>query len=115
MSKNNSAKNPAKGQTGQTPVITEKLKILCLHGYRQNGDGFKSKIGSFRKMVSKYADLVFISAPLQVPGDDATGQLSWWFNKDDGTFKGTNKSGPAIGFAESLSLVSLRKSDEDDK
>lgn len=30
---------------------------------------------------------------------------SWWFNKDDGTFKGTNKSGPADGFEESLRLV----------
>lgn len=30
---------------------------------------------------------------------------SWWFNKDDGTFKGTNKEGPAIGFEESLRLV----------
>lgn len=27
---------------------------------------------------------------------------SWWFNKDDGTFKGTNKSGPAWGFGESV-------------
>ena len=25
--------------------LKEKLKILCLHGYRQNGDLFKSKIG----------------------------------------------------------------------
>lgn len=28
-----------------SPEITEKLKILCLHGYRQNADGFRSKIG----------------------------------------------------------------------
>jgi Serine hydrolase (FSH1) len=100
-----SGNNPKKSTKGKAqPVITEKLKILCLHGYRQNGDSFKSKIGSFRKMISKYADLVFISATHPVPGDDKE-QLSWWFNKDDGTFKGTNKSGPAIGFAESLSLV----------
>lgn len=26
--------------------IHEKLRILCLHGYRQNGDSFKSKIGT---------------------------------------------------------------------
>uniref|UniRef100_T1GUY5 Serine hydrolase domain-containing protein n=1 Tax=Megaselia scalaris TaxID=36166 RepID=T1GUY5_MEGSC len=32
-------------------------------------------------------------------------QKSWWFNKDDGTFKGTNKSGPAVGFDESLKVV----------
>lgn len=23
----------------------EKLRVLCLHGYRQNGNTFKSKIG----------------------------------------------------------------------
>lgn len=25
--------------------LDDKLRILCLHGYRQNGDVFKSKIG----------------------------------------------------------------------
>lgn len=25
--------------------IHDKLRILCLHGYRQNGDAFRSKIG----------------------------------------------------------------------
>lgn len=30
---------------------------------------------------------------------------SWWFNKDDETFKGTNQEGPAVGFEESLRLV----------
>lgn len=24
---------------------TDTLRVLCLHGYRQNGDTFKSKIG----------------------------------------------------------------------
>lgn len=32
-------------------------------------------------------------------------QRSWWSNKDDGTFKGTNKNGPAFGFDESLRIV----------
>jgi hypothetical protein len=32
-------------------------------------------------------------------------QKSWWFNKDDGSFKGTNSNGPAFGFEESLKLV----------
>lgn len=31
--------------------------------------------------------------------------MSWWFNKDDNTFKGTNKNGPAYGFDDSLHLV----------
>lgn len=36
-------------------------------------------------------------------GEDS--DRSWWFNKDDGTFKGTNKNGPAFGFDQSLRLV----------
>lgn len=30
---------------------------------------------------------------------------SWWFNKEDNTFKGTNKNGPAYGFDVSLRLI----------
>ncbi|KAL5292005.1 OVCA2 family protein [Megaselia abdita] len=92
------------------PMITDKVKILCLHGYRQNGDSFKSKIGSFRKYASKYAEFVFVDAPHTAPPlPDATEadpkEKSWWFNKEDGTFKGTNKAGPAFGFDESLKIV----------
>lgn len=95
----------------------DKLRILCLHGYRQNGDTFKSKLGSFRKVVSKFVDLTFISATHTAPPIDENHtdydpdtQKSWWFNKDEldeerRSFKGTNKNGPAIGFEESLRLV----------
>ncbi|XP_062558555.1 esterase AAEL000016 [Armigeres subalbatus] len=104
-------KSPKSSSAPDEPC--SKLRILALHGYRQNGDGFKSKLGSFRKFVGKYAELVFVTAPHVAPPlpDSEPGaepdptQRSWWFNKDDGTFKGTNKSGPAIGFAESLKLV----------
>lgn len=98
------------GKSSNEPMITEKTKVLCLHGYRQSGDAFKSKIGSFRKYVNKYAEFVFVDAPhvappLQEGEEPDLNQKSWWFNKDDGTFKGTNKSGPAIGFDESLKKV----------
>lgn len=89
----------------------EKLKVLALHGYRQNADSFKSKLGSFRKMVNKYVEFVFVSAPHPAAPLEAGGgepdpnQRSWWFNKDDRTFKGTNQGGPAYGFDESLRLV----------
>lgn len=91
--------------------------------------------GSFRKHVNKYAEFVFITAPhnvtipaasadnssmssdsaeddgnnSKVSDDNASGegdnQRSWWSNKDDGTFKGTNKNGPAFGFNDSLRAV----------
>lgn len=55
-----------------------KLKILAFHGYRQNGAVFRSKIGSFRKAVSKYAQLTFVSAPHKVVSEDGAA--------DDGNF-----------------------------
>lgn len=99
-----------------TSNIVDKLRVLCLHGYRQNGDSFKSKLGSFRKQLNKYADFVFVTAPHQVPTEialepDQTDksaddqQKSWWFNHDNGTFKGTNQNGPAFGFEESVRLI----------
>lgn len=61
-------KKTQKPSNGEAPlVIIDKMKILCLHGYRQNADSFKSKIGSFRKFVNKYAEFVFISAPHIAP------------------------------------------------
>ncbi|XP_063707126.1 esterase CG5412 [Culicoides brevitarsis] len=82
----------------------DKLKVLALHGYRQTAESFKSKIGSFRKYLNKYVDFVFVTAPHIAPVEGDSGN-SWWFNKDDGTFKGTNLDGPAIGFEKSLRLI----------
>ena len=46
---------------------SDKLRILCLHGYRQSGSGFREKLGAFRKTVGKNLDLVFVDAPHQIP------------------------------------------------
>ena len=122
-------------QKNMPKPATDKLKILCLHGYRQNLPTFKNKLGAFRKLSSKYCDLVFIEAPhklnIESPDDDPDNIMkSWWFNKDDGTFKGrrihskikeiskilafsgTNQNGPAFGFEESLKLVEKAWSDD---
>lgn len=75
----------------------ERVRILCLHGYRQNADTFRAKIGiyllqspiksisnlirliytlfaigSVRKHLHKYAEFMFISAPhdVQIPADE---------------------------------------------
>lgn len=110
------ADSAGNSSNANTIMEKDKLKILCLHGYRQNADSFKSKLGSFRKVVNKFADLTFLSATHTAPPiddnhsdyDPAT-QKSWWFNKDESdeqkSFKGTNKNGPAFGFEESLRLV----------
>lgn len=100
-------------------VNSEKLHILALHGYRQNGEVFRQKTGSFRKMVHKWARFTYITAPHKViPVDDLSNvdeidvqqspdaeQYGWFFNRDDRTYRGIRKGGPAIGFEESIKLV----------
>lgn len=95
-------------------MAQQKLKILALHGYRQSGPVFKGKTGSFRKIVQKYADFIYITGPHKVVDEFGvledvesveTDQYSWWFNRNDVTFKGDRQGGPAIGFGESLQLI----------
>ncbi|KAK1582036.1 hypothetical protein Q3G72_011262 [Acer saccharum] len=40
-----------------------KLRILCLHGFRQNASGFKGRTASLAKKLKNIAELVFIDAP----------------------------------------------------
>lgn len=113
MGKTQQASSSTVASSSSSTVAADKIRVLCLHGYRQDGDSFKSKLGSFRKNVQKYAEFVFVTAPHVAPPLEAEGatkevdqqQRSWWFNKDDGTFKGTNRSGPAFGFDKSVRLV----------
>jgi hypothetical protein len=85
---------------------SDKLNVLCLHGYRQNAESFRNKTGSFRKFTGNYANFTYISAEHLAKTDDNDGeQKSWWGNKDDNSFRGTNQDGPAIGFEASLKQV----------
>ncbi|CAN7019695.1 hypothetical protein BRARA_F00588 [Brassica rapa] len=43
--------------------MRRKLRILCLHGFRQNASGFKGRTGSLAKKLKNIAELVFIDAP----------------------------------------------------
>ncbi|CAG9766719.1 unnamed protein product [Ceutorhynchus assimilis] len=100
-------------------TVSQKLRILCLHGYRQNAEVFRAKTGSFRKMVHKWAQFNYITAPhkvilvddINVLEDPDIGQTKdedqygWFFNRDDKTYRGIRKGGPAIGFEESVQLV----------
>ncbi|CAI4232835.1 unnamed protein product [Auanema sp. JU1783] len=85
-----------------------KLRVLCLHGYRQNGILFREKTGSFRKLMKKYADFEFVSAPLipsvadEVRRDDAR---AWWFSKASDEFSSRDVTEIATGFDESVSSV----------
>lgn len=86
-----------------------KLNLLCMHGYRQNAEQFKSKIGSFRKFLKPFANFEFVDAPhrakpLQSGAEEVEEQRGWWFNQADGTFN--IEQGPAAhGFTDSLRFL----------
>jgi hypothetical protein len=47
----NKSKKDGKGNKGKVvekKAALRKLRILCIHGYRQNGKTFREKLGSFR-------------------------------------------------------------------
>ena len=86
--KDQSTKKAAASEAG----TKEKLKILCLHGYRQTSDTFYEKTGAFRKMLGKLCDLVLINAPHLVPPEAHGSEVSkeqrgWWFSQPHGYFK----------------------------
>jgi len=98
-----------------------KLKILCLHGYRQDADTFKDKMGGFRKSIKNIAELVFVSAPLLIPVEETSDAVygnnimretecvkagrSWWFNSENQVFSSKIKSKDAVGFRDSLNTI----------
>ncbi|KAM2182809.1 hypothetical protein COP2_034134 [Malus domestica] len=44
-----------------------KLRILCLHGFRQNASSFKGRTASLAKKLKNIAELVFVDAPHELP------------------------------------------------
>jgi predicted esterase len=83
-------------------MSTRPLKILCLHGYRQTGEGFRTKSGGFRKLLKKKCEYVFISAPHEIPDTDERG---WWFSEANKSYFATEVSQVDDGFEEALDVV----------
>ncbi|GAM18510.1 hypothetical protein SAMD00019534_016850 [Acytostelium subglobosum LB1] len=71
-------------QANQSSLVPSKrrLRILCLHGYKQNATVFKSKTAVLRKSLDDIADFIYIDAPHIV--DEAKGSASWWRATGDG-------------------------------
>ncbi|TRY68697.1 hypothetical protein TCAL_13189 [Tigriopus californicus] len=103
--------------TTKSNTTSKKPKILCLHGYRQDGDGFRTKLGALRKMLKSKAEFEFMTAPLKVPsmGQDQAesddGQYGWWFSqaRSEGAEKDWFSSKQyctcSKGFEESLTSI----------
>lgn len=49
--------------TSSPAASRRKLRILCLHGFRQNGETFKAKLAKLTEATKDIADYVFLDAP----------------------------------------------------
>jgi len=72
-----------------TSTTIQKIRILCLHGYKQNADVFRAKIGSWRKSLKKHnIEFICINAPHHIDTtsssnmllQDTTTPRTWWLN-----------------------------------
>jgi len=83
----------------------KKLKILCLHGYRQTGPVFRQRTGALRKALKKQAEFVFVTAPHEIKSEDEEKMFGWWFSADDNSYDAHDVTDCSIGLKESLSVV----------
>ncbi|XP_023713089.1 esterase OVCA2 isoform X2 [Cryptotermes secundus] len=91
------------------------LRILCLHGYGQNGEVFRRKLGGVRKLLKKNAELIFVTAPNKIPPPeehsvtDENAQINdeyaWWFTTENRMFDAKKPSDICLGFENSLALI----------
>lgn len=97
--------------------MVRKLKLLFLHGYRQNPASFREKSGGFRKLCKKYiSEHKILEAPCVIQTTDSgdlrtpeenekLNERGWWFSRKDGFYKSTHKSEFCTGLEDSLALV----------
>lgn len=62
-----------------------KLRMLMLHGWGQTGPIFRDKTRAFARKLEKLADLVYVSAPHEIPGVRADGDVGygWWYYHEE--------------------------------
>ncbi|KAM4620108.1 esterase OVCA2 isoform 2-T2 [Polymixia lowei] len=95
------------------------LRVLCVHGYRQNSGSFRDKTGALRKLLKRQVELVYVTAPHRVlqaaqgkesgsgpaPGgdDDPRG---WWFSDVQAqSFSAQQQCQRSLGLDESVTAV----------
>ena len=66
------------------------LRVLCLHGYRQNGHMFREKTGSLRKLLKKQVtEFVYIDAPHVIPAHENDHELDATSSSNRSNERGT--------------------------
>ncbi|KAM6985290.1 esterase OVCA2 [Aplochiton taeniatus] len=101
-------------------VAGTPLRILCIHGYRQNAGSFREKTGALRKLLKKQVDLVYTSAPHSIQkvcdetpekemGPVAGGDedpRGWWFSDTQArSFNAGQQCRASLGLEESVEAV----------
>ncbi|KAM9348820.1 esterase OVCA2 isoform 2-T2 [Symphorus nematophorus] len=98
------------------------LRVLCIHGYRQNGASFREKTGALRKLLKKQVELVYMSAPHSVQQasseasekENGSGARSggeddprgWWFSDVQArSFSAQQQCEESLGIDESVTAV----------
>ncbi|XP_017292766.1 esterase OVCA2 [Kryptolebias marmoratus] len=98
------------------------LRVLCVHGYRQNGGSFREKTGALRKLLKKQVELVFMNAPLTVRQSSAGEEVptqennsgsggdedprGWWFSDIQAkSFNAQQQCEQSLGLDESVAAV----------
>ncbi|KAK0136176.1 Esterase OVCA2 [Merluccius polli] len=98
-------------------VTKPPLRILCVHGYRQNSSSFREKTGALRKLLKKQVELVYMTAPCSPTGDGSeSGPASgagedqdsrgWWFSDSQArSFSAQQRCLDSLGLDESVAAV----------
>lgn len=88
-----------------------KLRVLCIHGYRQNATTFRERTGALRKLLKKHVDFIFLSAPHVIPEQENLArpeeeqERGWWFSKADNSYYALERTDFCIGFEASVDTV----------
>ena len=82
-----------------------KLKILCVHGYRQSGQVFRQRTGALRKSLKKYAEFTFVTAPNEIKSEEEEKQYGWWFSTQDSSYDAHEYTETCVGLESSLQVV----------
>lgn len=98
--------------------MDNKLKVLCIHGYRQNERIFRERSGGFRKLFKKYIKFVFLTAPHVIPEEanlarpEEECERGWWFSKPGKSYNAMDKTDIDTGYQESLDVIKEKFSSE---
>jgi len=88
-----------------------KLRVLCIHGYRQNETSFRERTGALRKLLKRQVDFSFVSAPHVIPEPQNTcraeeeQERGWWFSRPEKSYNALEKTDFCIGFEASVMAI----------